>query len=93
MVMSASALATEIEGAIDTKMSAAIGSAYDDLDSGFKTKFLRSISEGVAEAVVSHLTANVQVATTVAASIAVQVVPATGTGATTAPGSGTGTIS
>ncbi len=46
----------------------------------------------VATAMVTYFVANTQVTTTVATAIPVQVTIPSGTGATTAPGSGTGTI-
>lgn len=53
---------------------------------------LQSFCNLLAAAIVEHITTNAAVSVTVAAPIAVQVAPVTGTGGTIAPGAGTGTV-
>lgn len=78
---------------LGSEIVAALGAAgLLDTPAGAPPPTTAEVWEVIASAIVTHIQTQAVVTTTVAAAIPVQVTPATGTGATIAPGAGTGTV-
>ena len=86
MALNATNMGTEIKDAIK-----AGGYLLPDVDGGDEAS-VEALWQTIAEAIITHFSNNADISTTVAAGI-VLTTPDTINGTTTAPGSGTGTIS